>query len=115
MMGGGGFGRSDFDEVDLLPAATRYRTFLDEMSGLDQWVIGAAVLTIFVEGSVNERRELENTSPESDAAIEAAVPQPSLVRVHGVDPKFLQLQRGHKKGRGGHPLDAWKMGVGHTP
>src|SRR2546422_4309338 len=106
MMGGGGFGRSDFDEVDLLPAATRYRTFLDEMSCLDQWVIGAAVLTIFVEGSVNERRELENTSPESDAAIEAAIRQHSLVRIHGGDPQFLEMQRGHKKGEGGPRLGA---------
>src|SRR2546425_8286662 len=42
---------------DALPIS-----FLDEMSGLDQWVIGAAVLTIFVEGSVNERRSEEHTS-----------------------------------------------------
>src|SRR3989441_5088084 len=95
---------------DALPIS-----FLDEMSGLDQWVIGAAVLTIFVEGSVNERRELENTSPESDAAIEAAIRQHSLVRIHGVDPKFLQLQRVHKKVEGGHRLDAWKMVLDHTP
>ena len=115
MMEGCGFSRSDFDEVELLPAAKRYRTFLDEMSGLDQWVIGAAVLTIFVEGSVNERRELENTSPESDAAIEAAIRQHSLVRIHGVDPKFLELQRVHKKVEGGHRLDAWKMVLDHTP
>jgi len=115
MMEGCGFSRSDFDEVELLPAATRYRTFLDEMSGLDQWVIGAAVLTIFVEGSVNERRELENTSPESDAAIEATIRQHSLVRLHGVDPKFLELQRVHKKVEGGHRLDAWKMVLDHTP
>src|SRR3989442_13243920 len=115
MMEGWGFTGSDSDEVELLPAAKRYRTFLDEMSGLDQWVIGAAVLTIFVEGSVNERRELENTSPESDAAIEAAIRQHPLVRIHGVDAKFLELQRVHKKVEGGHRLDAWKMVLGHTP
>src|SRR2546426_11102126 len=84
MMEGCGFSRSVFDEVELLPAAKRYRTFLDEMSGLDQWVIGAAGLTIFVEGSGNERRELENTRPESDAAIEAAVRPQSPGPVHGV-------------------------------
>src|SRR3989442_7081589 len=100
MMEGWGFTGSDSDEVELLPAAKRYRTFLDEMSGLDQWVIGAAVLTIFVEGSVNERRELENTSPESDAAIEAAIRQPSLGPIHGADPKLLEFQRGPKKVEG---------------
>jgi len=115
MMEGCGFSRSAFEEVELLPAANRYRMFLDEITGLDQWVLGTAVLTIFVEGSVNERRELENTSPDSDAAIEAAIRRHPLVLIHGVDPKFLELQRVHKKVEGGHRLDAWKMVLGHTP
>ena len=115
MMEGCGFSRSDFGEVELLPAAHRYRMFLDEISGLDHWVLGAAVLTIFVEGSVNERREMEKTGPDSDSEIEAAIRQHPLVRVHGLDPKFLELQRVHKKVEGGHRLDAWKMVLGHTP
>src|SRR5256885_9595433 len=98
MMEGCGFSRSDFDEVELLPAAKRYRTFLDEMSGLDQWVIGAAVLTIFVEGSVNERRELGNTSPESDAAIRAAGRQPPPGPVPRVGPNVSRVQRGAQRG-----------------
>ena len=113
MMDGCGFGRSDFDEVELLPAAERYRVFLDEVTGGDDWVVGAAVLTIFVEGSANERRELQKTSPDSDAEIEAAIRQHALVRIHRVDPKFLELQRVHKKVEGGHRLDAWKMVLGH--
>ena len=115
MMDGCGLSRANFEKVELLSAANRYRMFLDEVSGLDHWVVGAAVLTIFVEGSVNERRELENTSAESDAEIEAAIRQHPLVRVHGVDPKFLELQRVHKKVEGGHRLDAWKMVLAHTP
>jgi len=115
MMEGCGFSRSDFGEVELLPAANRYRTFLDETSGLDPWVVGAAVLTIFVEGSVNERREIEKTGADSDDEIEAAIRQHPLVRIHGVDPKFLELQRVHKKVEGGHRLDAWKMVLSHTP
>ena len=115
MMEGCGFSRSHFDGVELLPAAKRYRTFLDEVSGADPWVIGAAVLTIFVEGSANERKELEDASPESYAAIEASIRQHPLVRIHGLDPKFLELQRVHKRVEGGHRLDAWKMVLGHTP
>src|SRR5438046_8407803 len=61
MMEGCGYRRSDFDEIELLPAAARYRMFLDEISGPDHWVVGVAVLPIFVEGSVNERRELQKT------------------------------------------------------
>jgi pyrroloquinoline-quinone synthase len=115
MMEGCGFSRSDFGEVQRLPAADAYRMFLDEVSRLDHWVVGAAVLTIFVEGSVKERRELEKTSSESDEEIEAAIRQHPLVRIHGVDPKFLELQRVHKKVEGGHRLDAWKMVLDHTP
>jgi pyrroloquinoline-quinone synthase len=115
MMEGCGFSRSDFGEVELLPAANRYRTFLDEISALDHWVVGAAVLTIFVEGSVNERREMEKTGPDSESEIEMAIREHPLVRVHGLDPKFFELQRVHKRVEGGHRLDAWKMVLGHTP
>lgn len=115
MMEGCRFRRSDFDRVELLPAAKRYRKFLDEASGHDHWVIGAAVLTIFVEGSVNERRELDRGDPETDEEIEASIRQHPLVRIHGLDPKFLELQRVHKKVEGGHRLDAWKMVLDHTP
>jgi len=115
MMEGCGFSRSDFNDVKLLPAASSYRIFINEASGPDHWVVGAAVLTIFVEGNVHERRELEKTSPDSDAEIDAAIRQHPLVRIHRVDPKFLELQRVHKKVEGGHRLDAWKMVIGHTP
>ena len=47
--------------------------------------------------------------------MEATIRQHSLVRRHGVDPKFLELQRVHKKVEGGHRLDAWKMVLDHTP
>jgi len=115
MMEGCGFSRTDFQSVKLLPSASRYRKFLDEASGLDHWVVGAAVLTIFVEGSANERRELSNPDPDSDDAIEAAIRRHPLVRIHGLDPKFLELQRVHKKVEGGHRVDAWKMVIDHTP
>jgi pyrroloquinoline quinone (PQQ) biosynthesis protein C len=115
MMEGCGFRRVDFKAVRRLPAADSYRRFLDEASGGPHWVTGAAVLTIFVEGSVNERRELQDTDPESDADIDAAIRQHPLVRIHGVDPRFLELQRVHKKVEGGHRQDAWKMVLDHTP
>ena len=115
MMEGCGFQRSNFGDVKLLAAASRYRKLLDDASGGDHWVVGAAVLTIFVEGSANERRELQNTAPESDDQIEAAIHKHPLVRIHGLDPKFLELQRVHKKVEGGHRLDAWKMVLDNTP
>ena len=38
-----------------------------------------------------------------------------LVRVHGLDPKFLELQRVHRKVEGGHRRDAWDAVLGHVP
>ena len=40
-----------FENVKLLPAAERYRAFLDEATQDYGWDISAAIVTIFVEGS----------------------------------------------------------------
>ena len=117
MMEGCGFRRADFTQVQLLPAARDYRAFLDQVSWADAWVTGAAVLTIFVEGSVNERRELSalDQGADSDAQIEEHIRRHPLVRIHGIDPRFLQLQRVHKKVEGGHRRDAWDAVLGSAP
>ena len=79
-------------------------------------MVGAAVLTIFVEGSARERQELAAAEePQTDAQIEAAVRQHPLARLHGVDPRFLELQRVHKKVEGGHRQDAWEGVLGNVP
>ena len=114
MIEGCGFDRAAFARVELLPGARAYRDALDEWSAADRWVIGAAVLTIFVEGSVNERRELEENEPETDAEIESKIRQHPLVRIHGVDARFLELQRVHKKVEGGHRQDAWQAVLGNV-
>jgi len=109
MMEGCGFKRSDFEHVELLPRAEAYVDLLEETAHIGPWVVGAAVFTIFVEGSVNERRELAalEQAPQTDADIEAAILQHPLVRLHGLDPRHLELQRVHKKVEGGHRRDAW--------
>jgi pyrroloquinoline-quinone synthase len=55
MMEGCGFEPAAFERVLPLPAAKRYRDFLDRVSWDRPWVVGAAVLTLFVEGSARER------------------------------------------------------------
>jgi pyrroloquinoline quinone (PQQ) biosynthesis protein C len=115
MMEGCGFSRADFAQVQLCSAARAYRDFLDQVSWGKPWVIGAAVMTIFVEGSAKERNELaEADEPQSDAQIEAAILKHPLVRLHGVEPRFLELQRVHKKVEGGHRHDAWDGVLGNT-
>ena len=109
LMEGCGYARKGFEQVELLPGARAYRAFLDQVSWGTPWVVGAAVLTIFVEGSAGERKELAALSqaPQTEAEIEASILRHPLVRVHGLDPKLLELQRVHKKIEGGHRRDAW--------
>src|SRR5215469_13821623 len=63
MMEGIGFEASAFvdDDAWLHPAARRYRDFLREGAQSVPWQASVALLTIFVEGSVNERAELAGT------------------------------------------------------
>jgi len=117
MMEGCGYQRAYFERVALLPASEDYRDFLDEVcGGGHDWVIGAAVLTIFVEGSVNERRELAalSNAPPTAAEIEQSIRRHPLVRIHGLDPKFLELKGVHKLVEGGHRKDAWDAVLGNV-
>jgi len=111
MMEACGFQRSAFENVKLGPAAQAYRDHLDSVSWGTPWVVGAAVLTLWVEGSVNERRELAKLeeAPMTDAEIAEAVRHHPLVRFHHVPEKALELIRVHKRIEGGHREDAWEM------
>ena len=110
MMEGCRFSRAQFDNVRLFPSSAAYREHLDRASLDEPWVIGAAVLTLFVEGSANERRELAalGEAPPGPDEIEASLRRHPLVRFHGVDPAALALVRVHKLVEGGHRSDAWE-------
>ncbi len=111
MMEACGFDRERFAHVELRPAARAYRAWLDEKGWGRPWVIGAATLTLWVEGSANERRELAalHEAPMSEAQLDASVLRHPLVRFHKIDPAALTLVRVHKQVEGGHREDAWDM------
>jgi len=74
------------------------------------WVCGAAVMAIFVEGSVNDRREiLEPSAPRTARQIDKAVRNHFLVRHHGLSPEFMDLTRAHQQVESGHRHDAYAM------
>lgn len=115
MMEGLGFSPQDFDQVRLLPASRAYRAWLDAMSDHRQWVMGAAVLTIFVEGSVKDRKEIhEPSEPKSAEDIEAVIRNHPLVQHHGLSPDCMDLIRAHQLVESGHRHDAYDMVVNHT-
>ena len=62
MMKGFGYDQAEFRNVALLPASRSYRRWLDSVSANRDWIIGAAALTIFVEGSLNDRRDIQEPS-----------------------------------------------------
>jgi len=116
MMEGLGFRRQDFERVRLLPAARTYRTWLERMSSHRHWVIAAATLTIFVEGSVKDRQEiLSPPAKRHPEEIESIINLHPLVRYHGVSPSRMDLIRAHQLVEAGHRHDAYDMVVNYTP
>jgi heme oxygenase-like protein len=115
MMGGLGFDVPAFedDEGWLHPLARRYRDLLRERSIAQPWQAAVALLTIFVEGSVNERAELEGRFVRSRG--ETAVREHPLVKHYGCPPEAMDLTRAHAKVEGSHRADAWRILLAHTP
>jgi len=114
MMSGLGFSPEEFEGVRLLPKSRRYRAGLDHITAQGNWLEGTAAVTVFVEGSVKDRKELESDRVPQSAEIEETVQNHPLVRFHHVDPVYLDLIRAHQAVEKGHRWDAWKMVLEHA-
>jgi pyrroloquinoline quinone (PQQ) biosynthesis protein C len=115
MMRGLGFDAGAFAEDDawLHPAAARYREYLRERSCASPWQAAVALLTVFVEGSVNERAELAGTFVRRVG--DAAVREHALVKHYGCPPEAMRLTTAHAAVEGGHREDAWTMVLTRAP
>jgi pyrroloquinoline-quinone synthase len=91
-----------FENIKLLPAAERYRAFLDEATQDYGWDIAAAIVTIFVEGSAEERAALAGNAPAP-----APLEKHPLVRFYGLPVDKLALTKAHRQVEGQHRQDAW--------
>lgn len=114
MMDGMGISRETLEaaEPPLQPEARVYRAFLDRVSVMSPWVVGAAVLTIFVEGSVNERAELAGS--RELPPVEEAIAKHPMVAHYGCPPDKMRLVRAHRQVEGGHRRDAWQGVLSHV-
>ena len=99
-----------FEHIQLLPAAKRYRDFLDDSTQRFGWDIGAAVVTIFVEGSSDERAALNDNSSTKAPPLE----QHPLVKHYGLSVDQLALTKAHRQVEGGHRAAAWKAILDHV-
>jgi pyrroloquinoline-quinone synthase len=115
MMEGLGFNRALFDDSAsvLHSSAVAYRDWLREASAHEPWQAAVALLTIFVEGSVHERAELEGTF-RRPAGKEATARHPLVVH-YGCPEAAMELSRAHAAVEGGHRADAWRIVTRHVP
>lgn len=115
MMEGLGLSREHFDDralATLHPAALSYRAMLRDGSRKSPWQSAVALLTIFVEGSRNERAELEGRFVRARG--EDAISKHALVVHYGCPPSAMTLVRAHGDVEGGHRGDAWRVVLEHT-
>src|SRR5262245_41992124 len=100
-----------FDKVELLPAARRYREFLDDATLGRGWSAAAAVSTLFVEGTPNERQELDPGYVAQHAPLE----EHPLVKHYGLPLDRLALTKAHRAVEHEHRRSAWQVVLDHVP
>ncbi len=103
---------SRFEQVNLLPASQRYRAFLDETTQHGGWEAGAAVTTLFVEGTAHERGELDPSAPRRP---NPPLEEHPLVRHYGLPLDHLQLTKAHRAVEGEHRAAAWRVMLDYVP
>jgi pyrroloquinoline-quinone synthase len=106
-----GMDLSRFDTVELLPAASAYRAYLDRCTLQAGWDVAAAVTTLFLEGTKFERGELDPAAPRRPDVPLAEHP---LVKHYGLSIDALALTRAHRSVEGGHRQSAWRNLLDHV-
>jgi pyrroloquinoline-quinone synthase len=102
---------SAFERVQLLPGAASYRRFLDAATTQRGWEVGAAVATLFVEGTAYERGELEAHAPKRPTP---PLEDHPLVRHYGLPLEHLALTKAHRTVEGDHRAAAWRAVLEHA-
>jgi pyrroloquinoline-quinone synthase len=101
-----------FERVRLLPAAQRYRDFLDRATTSCGWSVAAAVSTLFLEGTAYERGELDENAPKRPSP---ALEEHPLVKHYGLPLDKLALTKAHRAVEGDHRKAAWRVLLDHVP
>lgn len=101
-----------FDHVTLLPAARRYRGFLDHATQGRGWAVAATVTTLFLEGTPHDRAALDPAAP---ARPEPPLSEHPLVKHYGLPLDALALTKAHRRVEGAHRASAWRSLLDHAP
>lgn len=101
-----------FRHPQLLPRAAEYRALLEEAAGHHGWAVGAAVTTLFLEGTQYERSVLE---PGRARPPRPRPQQHPLVRHYGLPAKCLVLERAQRAVERVHRRSAWHLMLDLAP
>lgn len=104
-----GMDMSRFQNIQLLPAAQRYREFLDAATQSFGWDIAAAIVTIFVEGTSGERSALDGAQRQP-----LPLEEHPLVKHYGLAIDRLALTKAHRQVEGHHRSTAWNAILEHV-
>lgn len=107
-----GFDVARFADVTLLPGAKHYRDTLDALTIARGWAIAAAVVTVFIEGTSQERVLFDPTVPPRPAPALAEHP---LAKHYGLPLASLALTKAHRGVEGEHRLAAWRVMLDFVP
>ncbi|MGH8608659.1 MAG: iron-containing redox enzyme family protein [Gammaproteobacteria bacterium] len=107
-----GMDLSRFVDVELMPAAKTYRALLDEAIQRRGWEIAAAVVTLFIEGTKDDRVTVDPTAPKRDPL---ALREHPLVKHYDLSLEHLTLTRAHRQVEGNHRAAAWKAVLYFVP
>jgi pyrroloquinoline quinone (PQQ) biosynthesis protein C len=107
MMRGLGYKDKDFKNIALLPTSLAYRSYLDLITLTKDWRIGAAALTLWVEGSREDRARLKKDyKPVGN--LSEKIKSHSLYKFHGLKEKDMDLVKAHHAIEGSHRKSAWE-------
>lgn len=114
MMRGLKYRDRDFSKIQLLPTSLAYRAYLDLVTLTKDWRIGAAVLTLFVEGSVEDRQRLKRQYKPTQG-LQTKMKNHSLHKYHGLKLTDMDLVRAHHLVEGSHRKSAWETTLKFIP
>lgn len=107
MMKGMGYPKKSFDSIHFLPTSLAYRCFLDRVTLVDDWRIGAAVMTLFVEGSVMDRQKIKAGYKEKES-VSVKLKNHPMLKFYGLKSKDADLIKAHHAIEGSHRRSAWE-------
>jgi pyrroloquinoline quinone (PQQ) biosynthesis protein C len=100
-----------FEHVALLPAAECFRHVLDDATQRRGWEAGAAVTTLFLEGTSYERGEIDERAPKRPTP---PLEEHPLVKHYGLPIAHLALTKAHRSVEGHHRAAAWRVILDHV-